>query len=69
MAVPCSGDALDGVVGTGEAGHLGVANLGDQRHRAGCARVRFEDEHLAVFDAYCMFMRPHTWRASAIFLV
>ena len=34
----------------GEAGHLGVANLGDQRHRAGCTRVRFEDEHLAVFD-------------------
>ena len=33
-----------------EAGHLGVTNLGDQRHRAGCARVRFEDEHLAVFD-------------------
>ena len=33
-----------------EAGHLGVANLGDQRHRAGCARVRFEHEHLAVFD-------------------
>ena len=34
-----------------EAGHLGVANLGDQRHRAGGARVRFEDEHLAVFDS------------------
>ena len=33
-----------------EAGHLGVANLGDQRHRAACARVRFEHEHLAVFD-------------------
>ena len=34
-----------------EAGHLGVANLGDQRHRAACARVRFEHEHLAVFDS------------------
>ena len=34
----------------GEAGHLGVTDLGDQRHRAGCARVRFEHEHLAVFD-------------------
>ena len=33
-----------------EAGHLGVANLGDQRHRAGGTRVRFEHEHLAVFD-------------------
>ena len=33
-----------------EAGHLRVTDLGDQRHRAGCARVRFEDEHLAVFD-------------------
>ena len=30
--------------------HRRVTNLGDQRHRAGCARVRFEDEHLAVFD-------------------
>jgi len=35
----------------GEAGHLRVTNLGDQRHRAACARVRFEDEHLAVFDS------------------
>ena len=35
----------------GEAGHLGIANLGNQRHRAACARVRFEDEHLAVFDS------------------
>ena len=34
----------------GEAGHLSVANLGDQRHRAGSTRVGFEDEHLAVFD-------------------
>ena len=34
-----------------EAGHLGVANLGDQRHRAGGTRVRFEHEHLAVFDS------------------
>ena len=34
----------------GEAGHLGVTNLGDQRHRAGGTRVRFEHEHLAVFD-------------------
>ncbi len=34
-----------------EAGHLGVANLGDQRHRAGGTRVGFEDEHLAVFDS------------------
>ena len=34
----------------GKASHLGVANLGDQRHRAACARVSFEDEHLAVFD-------------------
>ena len=33
-----------------EAGHLRVTNLGYQRHRAACARVRFEDEHLAVFD-------------------
>ena len=35
----------------GEAGHLRVANLGDQRHRARSARVRFENEHLAVFDS------------------
>ena len=35
----------------GEAGHLRVTNLGDQRHRAACARVGFEDEHLAVFDS------------------
>jgi len=34
-----------------EAGHLGVANLGDQRHRAGGTRVGFENEHLAVFDS------------------
>ena len=34
-----------------EAGHLGVTNLGDQRHRAGGTRVGFEDEHLAVFDS------------------
>ena len=34
-----------------EAGHLRVTNLGDQRHRAACARVGFEDEHLAVFDS------------------
>ena len=34
-----------------EAGHLGVANLGDERHRAGGTRVRFEHEHLAVFDS------------------
>ena len=34
----------------GEASHLRVTNLGDQRHRAACARVGFEDEHLAVFD-------------------
>ena len=33
-----------------EAGHLGVTNLGDQRHRTACTRVRFEHEHLAVFD-------------------
>ena len=33
-----------------EAGHLRVTDLGDQRHRAACARVCFEDEHLAVFD-------------------
>ena len=33
-----------------EAGHLGVTNLGDQRHRAASARVCFEHEHLAVFD-------------------
>ena len=34
-----------------EAGHLRVTDLGDQRHRAGCARVSFEDEHLAIFDS------------------
>ena len=30
--------------------HGRVTNLGDQRHRAGGVRVRFEHEHLAVFD-------------------
>ena len=34
-----------------ETGHLRVTDLGDQRHRAGCARVGFEHEHLAVFDS------------------
>ena len=33
-----------------EAGHLRVTDLGDERHRAGCTRVGFEDEHLAVFN-------------------
>ena len=33
-----------------EAGHLRVTDLGDQRHGTGSTRVRFEDEHLAVFD-------------------
>ena len=35
----------------GEAGHLRVTNLGDQRHRATCAGVGFQHEHLAVFDS------------------
>ena len=30
--------------------HGRVTNLGDQRHRAEGVRVRFEHEHLAVFD-------------------
>ena len=34
-----------------EAGHLGVTDLGDQRHGAACTGVGFEDEHLAVFDS------------------
>ena len=35
----------------GEAGHLGVTNLADQRHGTGCTRVGFKNKNLAVFDS------------------
>ena len=42
-----------------DAGHLNAADLGHERNRAACARVRLDDVHLVVLDRELHVHEPH----------